>query len=104
MGKSAPLHLVFYANGLSVCPMPDQDRTQESNAKSLIQEADRLLSEQDEAISRAVYVGMSVSEAKAYDKRRKRLDELFEKLCILKFQVFPPCKTKVKLRSRREAC
>ena len=74
--------------------MPDQDRTQESNAQSLIQEVDRLLCEQDEAISRAVYVGMSVNEAKEYDKRRKRLDELFEKLCILKFRAFPPCRRK----------
>ena len=84
--------------------MSDQDRIQESNAKSLIQEVDRLLSEQDEAIGRAVYVGMSVNEAKEYDRRRKRINELFEALCILRFRAAPQCKTNFKLRSSREVC
>ena len=59
------------------------DRTQESNGASLREEFDRLIREQDEAMSRAVYAGMSVSEAKEYDQRHKRLTELFERLCIL---------------------
>jgi hypothetical protein len=83
--------------------MPDQDRTQESNAGSVIKEVDRLLWEQDEAISRALYVGMSVNEAKEYDKRRKRINELFETLCILKFRAAPPCKRRVKLGGSQEA-
>ena len=64
--------------------MPFEDRTQESNRESLRREFDRLRREQDEAMNRAVYVGMSASEAKEYDKRRKRLTELFERLYILK--------------------
>jgi hypothetical protein len=58
------------------------DRTQESNAACLREEFDRLIREQDEAMSRAVYAGMSVTEARAYDQRHKRLTELFERLCI----------------------
>jgi hypothetical protein len=60
------------------------DRIQESNTVSLREEFDRLIREQDEAMSRAVYVGMSVSEAKEYAQRHQRLTELFERLYIWK--------------------
>ena len=54
------------------------------NIQSLTEELERLKSEQDKAMSLAVYVGMTKEEAKRHDARRKRIYELYETLLALK--------------------
>ena len=52
--------------------------------QSVTEELERLKSEQDKAMSLAVYVGTTKEEAKRHDERRKRIYELYEALLVLK--------------------
>ena len=63
--------------------MPHEAPTPESNEK-LREEFNRLRQEQDERMRQAIYIGMTADEAKEYEKVRKRLIELFERLYQLK--------------------
>ena len=54
------------------------------NIQSLTEELERLKSEQDTAISMAVYFGMSKEDARLFDQRRKRIYKLYEALLALK--------------------
>ena len=52
--------------------------------EQLREEFNRLRGEQDARMEQAIYGGMTAQEAKEYEKVRKRLTELFEKLYQLK--------------------
>lgn len=49
----------------------------------LKEELARLKDEQDEAMKKAVYLGMTPEEAKAVDERRRRIYRLYESLVAL---------------------
>ena len=64
--------------------MAAEDTALQSNVVRLHEEFNRLRLAQDDAMRRAVYVGMSADDAKEFEKRRTRLIELFERLFVLK--------------------
>lgn len=57
--------------------------------QSINEELQRLKDEQDKVMALAVYVGMTIAEAKLYDERRKRIYELYETLLVLKAGATP---------------
>lgn len=63
--------------------MPSEEPSPESD-EQLREEFDRLRREQDAGMKRAVYIGMTAEEAREYEKRRNRLNVLFERLYRLK--------------------
>lgn len=64
--------------------MSAEDTALELNVAGLHEEFNRLRGEQDDAMRRAVYVGMSTNDAKEFENRRMRLIELFERLYVLR--------------------
>ena len=54
-----------------------------SAVQSLRKELERLKQEQDETLSKAVYLGLSPVEATALDQRRRRIYEIYESLVVL---------------------
>lgn len=65
-------------------PSMTSDPPTAPNIQSITDEIERLTNEQAEAMSLAVYVGMSKQEVKLYDERQKRIYELYETLLALK--------------------
>lgn len=64
--------------------MAGPEETAPKSNEGLREEFNRLRREQDAFMKRAVYLGMTIQEAKEYEKLRGRLTELFEKLYQLK--------------------
>ena len=63
--------------------MPSEEPIPESN-EQLREEFNRLRSELDAHMKRAVFIGMTADEAKKFEKLRNRATELFERLYQLK--------------------
>lgn len=81
-GRSA-LFSGFYAYGLTVCIMPDQDRSQESNTESLLQEVDRQLRELQQRIELAREFDeffRALGEATKTNKKPPEERELFRQI------------------------
>ena len=56
-----------------------------SSVHKLKQEIDKLINEHDNALQRAIYLGMTTDEAEEHDERRKRITGLVQELAALRF-------------------
>lgn len=71
------------AEGNLPTSMTSESSAAESAVQSLRKELERLKKEQDAALSKATYLGLSPSEATELDQRRRRIYEIYESLLAL---------------------